>query len=48
MLTDKVLTGTMEEKNLEKIPYDEANPGRKLMKLNYEKKHFLDCIKIYS
>ena len=30
-----------------KIPYDQAHGGRKLEKLNYEKKRFLDCIKLY-
>ena len=31
-----------------KIPFDQAHRGRKLEKLNYEKKRFLDCIKIYA
>jgi hypothetical protein len=31
-----------------KIPYDQAHGGRKLEKLNYEKKRFLDCIKLYG
>ena len=30
-----------------KIPYDQAHGGRELEKLNYEKKRFLDCIKLY-
>ena len=31
-----------------KIPFDQAHRGRRLEKLNYEKKRFLDCIKIYA
>jgi hypothetical protein len=31
-----------------KIPYDQAHRGKKLEKLNYEKKRFLDCIKVYA
>ena len=31
-----------------KLPYDQAHDGRKLEKLNYEKKRFLDCIKVYA
>lgn len=31
-----------------KIPFDQAHRGRRLGKLNYEKKRFLDCIKIYA
>jgi transposase len=31
-----------------KLPYDQAHGGRKLDKLNYEKKRFLDCIKLYA
>jgi hypothetical protein len=31
-----------------KLPYDQAHGGRKLEKLNYEKKRFLDCIKLYG
>ncbi len=30
-----------------KIRFDEANDGKKLVKLNYEKKRFLDCIKVF-
>ena len=36
------------EKLPAKLPFDQAHRGRKLEKLNYEKKRFLDCIKIYS
>jgi len=32
----------------EKIRYDEAYDGRKLFELNYEKKRFLDCIKVFT
>jgi hypothetical protein len=32
----------------EKVAFDQAHRGRKLEKLNYEKKRFLDCIKVYS
>ena len=31
-----------------KIPFDQAHDGERLLKLNYEKKRFLDCIKIFS
>jgi hypothetical protein len=31
-----------------KLPYDEVHRGKKLEKLNYEKKRFLDCIKTYA
>jgi hypothetical protein len=37
---------------IEKLPgqvrYDEAHAGEKLMSLNYEKKRFLDCIKVFA
>jgi len=32
----------------EKLPYDQAHGGRTLEGLNYEKKRFLDCIKVYA
>lgn len=32
----------------EKIRFDQAHGGRKLEQLNYEKKRFLDCMKIYA
>lgn len=32
----------------EKIRFDEAHDGKKLVELNYERKRFLDCIKIFS
>jgi hypothetical protein len=32
----------------QKVRYDEAHGGRKLLALNYEKKRFLDCIKLFT
>lgn len=32
----------------EKISFDKAHDGKKLVDLNYERKRFLDCIKIFS
>jgi len=31
-----------------KVRFDEAHDGEKLMALNYEKKRFLDCIKVFA
>ena len=31
-----------------KVPFDRAHDGKKLLKLNFEKKRFLDCIKVFS
>ncbi len=31
-----------------KVPFDRAHGGKKLLKLNFEKKRFLDCIKVFS
>ncbi len=31
-----------------KLRYDEAHDGRKLLALNYEKKRFLDCVKVFT
>lgn len=31
-----------------KLPYDQAYDGKKLEALNYEKKRFLDCVKVYT
>lgn len=31
-----------------KVRFDEAHDGEKLMALNYEKKRFLDCIKVFT
>ena len=40
------------EQELEKLPpkirFDQAHGGQRLLKLNYEKKRFLDCIKVFS
>lgn len=35
------------DKTPAKIRFDQANDGEELLKLNYEKKRFLDCIKIF-
>lgn len=32
----------------EKIRFDEAHNGKKLVEFNYERKRFLDCIKVFS
>ena len=42
-----LLNGQLDELSAE-VRFDEAHNGRKLMKLNYEKKRFLDCIKVFS
>ena len=31
-----------------KIPYDRAHDGKRLVKFNYERKRFLDCIKVFT
>lgn len=31
-----------------RVRFDEAHDGRRLLALNYEKKRFLDCIKVFS
>ena len=31
-----------------KVPFDHAHDGERLLRLNYEKKRFLDCIKVCS
>ena len=36
------------EKLPPKIPFDRAHGGKRLLKLNFEKKRFLDCIKFFS
>ena len=40
------------EQELEKlparIPFDQVHGGKRLLKLNFEKKRFLDCIKLFS
>jgi hypothetical protein len=35
------------DKTAKKIRFDQVNDGEKLLKLNYEKKRFLDCIKVF-
>jgi transposase len=42
-----LLNGQLDELSA-KVRFDEAHDGRKLMKLNYEKKRFLDCIKVFA
>ena len=42
-----LLNGQLDNLSAE-VRFDEAHDGRKLMKLNYEKKRFLDCIKVFS
>lgn len=36
------------EKTPTKVRFDQAHGGERLLKLNYEKKRFLDCIKVYA
>ena len=36
------------EKLPAKIPFDQAHGGKRLLNLNFEKKRFLDCIKLFS
>ena len=36
------------EKLPKEIPFDMAHGGKKLLKHNYEKKRFLDCIKVFA
>jgi transposase len=43
LLTDQQLGKLPAE-----IPFDEAHAGEKLLKLNHEKKRFLDCIKVFA
>ena len=31
-----------------KVPFNQAHDGERLLRLNYEKKRFLDCIKVFS
>jgi len=42
-----LLNGQLDDLSAE-VRFDEAHDGLKLMKLNYEKKRFLDCIKVFS
>ena len=43
LLTDQQLGKLPAE-----IPFDEAHAGQKLLKLNHEKKRFLDCLKVFA
>jgi transposase len=36
------------DKTPAKIRFDQANDGQRLLNLNYEKKRFLDCIKVFA
>jgi len=42
----------LTDQQLDKLPreinFDEAHGGEKLLRLNYEKKRFLDCIKVFA
>ena len=42
-----LLNGQLDGLSAE-VRFDEAHDGRKLMKLNYEKKRFLDCVKVFT
>ncbi len=43
-----LLTDHQLDKLRPEIPFDEAHAGEKLLKLNHEKKRFLDCIKVFA
>ena len=43
-----LLTDQQLEKLPAEIPFDEAHAGEKLLKLNHEKKRFLDGIKVFA
>ena len=43
-----LLTDQQLDKLPAEIPFDEAHAGEKLLKLNHEKKRFLDCIKVFA
>jgi hypothetical protein len=43
-----LLTDQQLDKLPSEIPFDEAHAGEKLLKLNHEKKRFLDCIKVFA
>jgi hypothetical protein len=43
-----LLTDQQLDKLPREIPFDEAHGGEKLLKLNHEKKRFLDCIKVFA
>jgi hypothetical protein len=42
-----LLNGQLDDLSAE-VRFDEAHDGLKLMTLNYEKKRFLDCIKVFA
>ena len=42
-----LLNGQLDELSAQ-VRFDEAHDGMKLMTLNYEKKRFLDCIKVFT
>ncbi|MHC5136090.1 MAG: putative transposase [Planctomycetota bacterium] len=44
---DILLLNQQIDKTPKKIRFDQINDGEKLLKLNYEKKRFLDCIKVF-
>ena len=44
---DILLLNQQIDKTPKKIRFDQINDGGKLLKLNYEKKRFLDCIKVF-
>lgn len=43
-----LLTDQQLDKLPAEIPFDEAHAGEKLLRLNHEKKRFLDCIKVFA
>jgi hypothetical protein len=43
-----VLTDRQLDKLPSEIRFNEAHAGEKLLKLNHEKKRFLDCIKVFA
>ena len=43
-----LLTDQQLDKLPAKIRFDEAHAGERLLKLNHEKKRFLDCIKVFA
>lgn len=45
---EKLLLDREIDKLPKEIYYDEAHNGKRLLKMNYEKKRFLDCIKIFT
>jgi transposase len=43
-----LLTDQQREQLPAEIPFDEAHAGQKLLRLNHEKKRFVDCIKVFA